>query len=147
MRLRAGFTLLELIIVMAMMAGASTIVLPPLGRSMAQVRLQRAATVIAGQLQLAQTTAARQRRPVRLSINEAQKVVRIRDYVNPATVYAEQRLDTSSENVVQRLEVSDTSLLIYPTGMATKELQIRLTSLNKRRVIRMTRAGQIRIEG
>jgi Tfp pilus assembly protein FimT len=135
-----------MLLVMALLALVATITLPPMGRSMAAVRVQRAATLVAANIQLAHSTAARQRRPVRLSIDSAQKVMRIRDVANPGTLYAEQRFDASAENVVQRLVVSDTSLLIYPSGMVAKPLNVRLIAANKTRLIRITRAGQIRIE-
>ena len=143
---RPGFSLIEMLLVMALLALVATITLPPMGRSMAAVRVQRAATLVAANIQLAHSTAARQRRPVRLSIDSAQKVMRIRDVANPGTLYAEQRFDASAENVVQRLVVSDTSLLIYPSGMVAKPLNVRLIAANKTRLIRITRAGQIRIE-
>jgi prepilin-type N-terminal cleavage/methylation domain-containing protein len=143
---RPGFSLLEMIFVMALLALVATVTLPQMGRTMAAVRVQRAATLVAAHIQLAHSTAARQRRPVRLSIDSAQKVMRIRDAANPGMVYAEQRFDGSAENVVQRLEVSDTSLLIYPSGMVAKPLEVRLIAANKTRLIRITRAGQIRIE-
>jgi type II secretion system protein H len=143
---RPGFSLIEMLLVMALLALVATITLPPMGRTMAAVRVQRAATLVAANIQLAHSTAARQRRPVRLSIDSAQKVMRIRDVANPGTLYAEQRFDASAENVVQRLVVSDTSLLIYPSGMVAKPLNVRLIAANKTRLIRITRAGQIRIE-
>ena len=143
---RPGFSLIEMLLVMALLALVGTITLPPMGRSLAAVRVQRAATLVAANIQLAHSTAARQRRPVRLSIDSAQKVMRIRDVANPGTLYAEQRFDASAENVVQRLVVSDTSLLIYPSGMVAKPLNVRLIAANKTRLIRITRAGQIRIE-
>ena len=143
---RPGFSLIEMLLVMALLALVATITLPPMGRSLAAVRVQRAATLVAANIQLAHSTAARQRRPVRLSIDSAQKVMRIRDVANPGTLYAEQRFDASAENVVQRLVVSDTSLLIYPSGMVAKPLNVRLIAANKTRLIRITRAGQIRIE-
>jgi Tfp pilus assembly protein FimT len=137
---------MELIIVLALIAIVSAILLPNIGRTLQQVRLQRAATMVASNLQLAHSLAARQRRPVRLSIDSAQKVMRVRDYVNPATVYVEQRFDGTAENSVGRMEVTDTSLVIYPSGLVAKQIEFTLTTADKRRVIRMTRAGQIRIE-
>jgi prepilin-type N-terminal cleavage/methylation domain-containing protein len=143
---RPGFSLMELIIVLALIAIVSAMLLPAIGRTVGEVRLQHSATVVASNLQLARSLAARQRSPVRLSIDSAQKVMRVRNYTNPATVYAEYRFDRTSENAVSRLEVKDTSLVIYPNGLAADEIWIRLITLDDRRVVRMTRAGQIRIE-
>jgi prepilin-type N-terminal cleavage/methylation domain-containing protein len=146
MAMRPGFSLLEMLVVMAVMSVAATIMLPRMGGTLAAVRVQRASTLAAAHIRRAHSTAARQNRPVRLSIDSAQKVMRIRDVVNPGTIYAEQRFDASAENTVQRLVVSDTSLLIYPTGMVAKPLEVRLIAAKQSRLIRITRAGQIRIE-
>jgi type II secretion system protein H len=146
LRSRHGFSLVEMIIVLTLIAIAAAILLPSMGRSLAQVRLQRSATVVASSLQLARSVAARQRSPVRLSVDSVQKVIRIRDFANPATVYAEHRFDHTAENAVGRLSVSDTSLVIYPNGLAAGEIDVTLTTMNRTRVIHMTRAGQIRIK-
>jgi len=143
---RPGFSLIEIIIVLALIAIVSAMLLPSLGRSLAQVRLQRAATVVASSLQHARSIAARQRSPVRLSIDSARQVLRVRDYKNPGTVYAEHRFDRTAEYAVGRLAVSDTSLVIYPNGLAAGSIDVTLTTMNKSRVIRMTRTGQIRIK-
>lgn len=83
---------------------------------------------------------------MRLSIDSVQKVIRVRDYANPAKVYAEHRLDRTAENSVGRLAVSDTSLVIYPSGLAEKKIDFTIITAANTRVISMTRAGQIRIE-
>jgi Tfp pilus assembly protein FimT len=146
MRARSGYTVAELIIVMSLIGLAMTLVLPSIGRTVAQVRLQRAATLVASNVQLAQSLASRQRRPVRLSVDTRQKVMRVRDYTNPATVYAEQRFDETSENAVSRLEVTDTSVVIYPSGLYAQQISFTLTTANKRRAVHVSRAGQIRID-
>jgi type II secretion system protein H len=142
---RRGFSLLELLVVLTILSILASITTLALGRSLAQLRLQRAASVIASNLQLARSTAARQRTPVRLSIDSAGRVIRVRDNTNPATVYAEQWLDASGENAVQALAVSDTSVMIYPSGLVEKQIEIVLRTAEHSRRIRMTRTGQIRI--
>jgi prepilin-type N-terminal cleavage/methylation domain-containing protein len=144
MRVRPGFSLLELIIVLALITSVSAILMPSMGRSLAQVRLQRAATIVASNLQYAHSVAARQRSPVRLSIDPARKVIRVRDYVN-GRVFSEHRFDGTAENSVGRME-GDTTLVIYPNGLVATEFEVSLITADKRRVISMTRAGQIRIE-
>jgi type II secretion system protein H len=146
MRARSGYTVLELIIVMSLIGLVAAIVLPSMGRTLAQVRLQRAATMVASNVQLAQSLASRQRRPVRLSVDASQKVIRVRDYTNPATVYAEQWFDRTAENAVGRLEVTNTDIVIYPSGLYAEPFTFTLTTADKRRVISVSRAGQIRIE-
>ena len=146
MRARSGYTVMELIIVMSLIGLVAAFILPSMGRTLAQVRLQRAAAMVASNVQLAQSLASRQRRPVRLSVDAAQKVIRVRDYTNPATVYAEQRFDGTAENAVGRLEVTDTDIVIYPSGLYAEPFAFTLTTADKRRVIRVSRAGQIRIE-
>ena len=142
---RPGFSLLELLVVLTLLSIIAAITLPGLARSLAQLRLQRAANVVVSSVQLAQSTAARQRTPVRLSIDSAAKILRVRNYTNPATVYAEQQLDGSMENGVKALSVSDTSLVLYPSGLVEKQLDIVLQSVDGHLHVRLTRGGQIRI--
>jgi prepilin-type N-terminal cleavage/methylation domain-containing protein len=142
---RPGFSLLELLVVLTLTSIGASLALPAFGRSLARLRVERAANGIVSTIQLAHSTAARQRTPVRLSIDTAASIIRVRHYTNPATVYAEQRLDSGMENGVQELTASDTSVVIYPSGLVEKQIEIELRAADYSRRVRLTRGGQTRV--
>lgn len=147
MRTRDGFTLLEVLIALMIFGIIAGVVAPSISRSLAHARLKGAASVIAADMQLAGSLAARQRRPVRISIDTANKVFRVRDGVTPSTIYSERRFGPESDVPVQFMAASDTSVLVYPNGLASKSLTLRIRAAGDRRVVSMSRAGQIRIKG
>jgi type II secretion system protein H len=142
---RAGFSLIELVMVLLLIGIGAGTVIPPVGRMLGRGRLNRAASVVATDLQLASTTAARRRAPVRMSVDTINRIVRIVDHATPATVYTERRYDTTSDFTVQRLDASPTTLVFYPNGLANDTIRFTLTASGETRQVRMSRAGQIRV--
>lgn len=147
MRARGGFTLLEVLIVLVIAGIVLGTAIPSISRSMAQTTMQRAASNVSGDLHLARSMAARQRKPVRISIDTAQKVFRVRDLATPTTIYSERHFGAAGEHPVLRMLVSDTSLVIYPSGLATGPLTVQLFAATNSRRVTMTRAGMVRISG
>jgi prepilin-type N-terminal cleavage/methylation domain-containing protein len=145
MRLRPGFTLMELMMVLVLATVVLAAAIPRMSRSLAQLRLQRAATVVSADLRLAHSLAARQRAPVTIAIDTAAKIFRIRDVRTPANVFSERRMDRSSAYPVQRIIVDRTSLVVYPNGLASNGVSITLIAGGRSRMIRMSRAGQVRV--
>lgn len=141
---REGFSLIELIVVLLLIGVGAGTVIPAVGRTLGRTRLQRAAHVVATDLQLAHTTAARRRAPIRMSVDTANRIVRIVDHITPTTVYSERRFDRTSEYAVQRLAASSTTLVFYPTGIANDSIRFTLTAPSGTRLVRMSRVGQIR---
>ena len=141
---RAGFSLIELIIVLLILGIGAATVVPAVGRTLGKARLDRAASVMAADLQLAHTTAARRRAPVRMSVDTTNRIVRIVDHAAPTTVYTERRYDATSDFSVQRLAAAPTTLVFFPNGLANDTIRFTLTAAGGTRLVRMSRAGQIR---
>lgn len=142
---RSGFTVIELITVMMIIAIMAKIALTQIGQMTAKTRVQQASSIVASNIQMAYTLAAKRRTPVRISIDTATRVFRIRDRTTPATIYLQQYYNGSSELNLTRLEASDTSLMVFPNGLAAGTLTVTVHTPNNRRQISATRAGQIRI--
>lgn len=147
MRAHGGFTLLEVLIVLVIAGIVLGTAIPNLSRSLASTTMQRAASTVAGDLHLAHSMAARQRRPVRISIDTVQKIFRVRDQATPTTIYSERHFGLKGDLPVSRMLVSDTALVIYPSGLATGPISIRLFASTNSRLVTMSRAGQVRISG
>lgn len=146
MRNRPGFTMLELLVVMLLAVLMMAIVAPTVSSSLSQTRLQRAASVIAADLHLARSIAARQRVPVRVTVENHSRIVRIHRGSTPDTIYSERRLDSRSEYPLQSLTANNSPIIIYPNGLASAGVQVTLQTPAGTRVVEMTRAGLVRIQ-
>jgi prepilin-type N-terminal cleavage/methylation domain-containing protein len=148
MRTRHGFTIFELLMVMVIGSIMLAVVAPGVSHALAKTRVQRAAAVVAGDLQLAHSLAARQRAPVTVSVNTHARTIVVHRETSPFTVFSTTRLDRTSEYPMQLLTSNNTSVTIYPNGLATATnwpLTITLQAAGMTREVRMNRVGQVRV--
>jgi prepilin-type N-terminal cleavage/methylation domain-containing protein len=145
MKARRGFTIMELLVVMVIGAIMTAVVAPSLSRSLAQSRLQRAAAAVSADLQLAHTLAARQRAPVRITVDAANRVLRVRDAVTTTTIFSERYLDSSSDFGLDSFTANNTNVVVYPNGLASARLELTLRAAARTRVVTMSPAGQVRV--
>jgi type II secretion system protein H len=144
MRSRAGFTVIELVIVLMLAGLVAGVSVPRIGQALAQNRMQRAAAVVATDMQLAHSLAARQSRPVVLSVDGANRIMRIADVQAPNTVYNARHLGSSEFGVTQ-LTSNRASIMVYPTGLANNGIEVTLRAAGSTRIVSMSRAGQVRV--
>ena len=145
MRSRDGFTLTELLMVLILMGIAGGFAAIQIGKGLAQTRAQRASSMIGTDLKLAHSLAARSRNPMRISIDTAGRVFRVVDHAAPATVYGERHFGPAGDVPVQFMMATDTQIVVYPNGFASKGVSITIRAGDNRRTVSMTRPGQIRI--
>jgi prepilin-type N-terminal cleavage/methylation domain-containing protein len=145
MRIRHGFTVIELLAVLIMGTILLAAAAPAVSRSLTQTRVQRAAAVIAADLQLAHTLAARQRAPVRITVQSTERIVRVHRGSSPDTVFSERRLDETSEYSLGTMVASATAITVFPNGMASGPLTLTLQAGGSSRIVSMTRVGQVRV--
>lgn len=129
------------LVVVATVLGALA---PTVARQLTHARINRAATVIAGDFFLAQGLAARQRSPVILQVSASAKTVTISDS-RTATVYTTRHYGPDSDFKIQQFSASPTSLVVLPNGMANTTVTVTLSDGTYQRQVKMSRAGQIRI--
>jgi prepilin-type N-terminal cleavage/methylation domain-containing protein len=146
MRVRPGFTLIELLAVIVLATAVLGMALPRMSRNFAEIRMQRAASVLAADLRLAHSLAERQRAPVTIAIDPALRIFRVRDTRTPTLIYSERRLDRTSEYPVQQMNVTTQSLVVYPNGLASADLTMTISANGITRTVSMTRAGQVRVQ-
>lgn len=145
MQSRDGFTITELLIVLILAGIIGGVAMIQAGKSLAHTSVQQAAAVIATDMKLAHSLAARAREPVRISVDTANRIIRVVDYDAWTTVYSERRFGNTSDMPVQFMAATDTSLQVFPTGLTSGLLQITVRTDDERRRVSMTRAGQVRI--
>lgn len=139
-----GYTIIELIIVVVVFGVLLSIALVRLGPALEHARVQRAATVVATDLQYAQMLAVRQREPVAVVVSESLKgyVIRERD---TATVHRQRFLGDGSEFRLDEFTATAPFVEMFPNGVATATTTFTLGLAGYQRQVRITRAGQVRV--
>jgi prepilin-type N-terminal cleavage/methylation domain-containing protein len=145
MRVRAGFTLFELLAVMVMGGIIAATATPRLSSSLAQTRLQRAAATVSLDLKSAYSLAERQRAPVSIAVDTDAGIVRLSDARAPSPVFSERLLSGAGGFGITSMKTSSNSITVYPNGLASGDLTITLTAAHRSRVVKMTRTGLVRV--
>jgi prepilin-type N-terminal cleavage/methylation domain-containing protein len=145
MRSHDGFTITELLIVLILAGIIGGFAMIQAGKTLAHTSVQQAAAVIATDMKLAHSLAARAREPVRISIDTANRIIRVVDYNASTTVYSVRRYGNADDMPVERMSANDTTRLVFPTGLTSGLLEITVRTGDERRRVSMTRAGQVRI--
>jgi type II secretion system protein H len=147
-RLRArgdasGFTLLEVIITLVLIAALVAAATPSVSRAVAHSSVNNAASVLAGDLEHAFSLAARQRAPVRIRFDPTNKRYLIQ---NRAGVELRRRtFGPTSDLEVESITPSVTDLDVFPSGLASGPLTVDLRRQGYAVRVTMTRAGKVRI--
>lgn len=136
-RLRRGFTLIEAIVVIVVIGLILRFAFPGFSRTLRVGRVNRAAQVLAADLDRAFATAARQRKPVRLEWNGSAMQYTLADR-SSGTVLLTRPLGTAGATSVT---FSVSPLDVFPAGFSSSALTVTVTESDYTRHIQMTRAG------
>lgn len=128
------------LLIVAVVIGALT---PSVLRQIEHARINRAANVIAADFLQIQTMAGRQQAPLRMVVDVTLKTISIN--LTSGTTLSVRRLGTDTEFKIGTLAASPTSVLVLPSGMASAQMTITVTTSGYSKQIRMSRAGQVRI--
>jgi prepilin-type N-terminal cleavage/methylation domain-containing protein len=143
---RRGTTLIELIMVLAVLGIVIAVTMPKISKGVGQSRVDRASRIAMNDLRLAAQLAARHRRPVRWikGATNGNMGWRITNAAAPETVYVNRAMsgagnDFSVSNVSTN---SRDTVLFYPTGLTNGAMTLTITGANSySRTVTMTRAG------
>ena len=142
-RARKGFTVLETLVVLVIVAMMASAVIPMANRAIGHSRVQNTANVIAGDLQLAFSLASRQRAPLRLIVDPSGRTYSIR--TRTGTIIKQRAIGDKSDLHVNSMTASVSQLEIFPNGLASGPITIRVGINGYAQTITMTRAGQVRV--
>lgn len=142
---RAGFTLLESLIVIILLGLVASFAMPAFERSANRSRADRAANVVVNDLRNAFSLAERQRKPIRISIDAAGRRYTIIDRAS-STVLVRRDLGTSSPFRLSGMTTTRVTVDVFPNGLASATLGVGLTLGSNSRTVSMTRAGLVRMQ-
>jgi prepilin-type N-terminal cleavage/methylation domain-containing protein len=149
-RSRRGFSMVELLIVLAMMATLVTLSMGRTSRMITSWRVNRAAEAISIELQSAYALVGRNRKPLVLSVDKTKMQLRLTSRAGTDTFRlralgptSEYRLQSSNLTVYPT--TTPTTIEIYPPGLASDSLSIIISKDGTARRIRMLRGGLVQI--
>src|SRR6476646_423186 len=142
-RVRAGFTLIEVLLIVVIIGLLVAFMVPRVGATIQHARVNRAANAVAGDLELAFTMAARQRRPIRLTTTGTTTYT-MSDRIG-GTLRASRNLGAASEFKLDTLSFTPATIDVFPSGVSTAALTVAVTANGYTRQVILSRGGQIRV--
>src|SRR3954462_1548252 len=121
---RLGFTIFEMLVVVAILGICATMIGPAMSRIVRHQRVNRAATVIASDLQTAFAVAARQREPVRIQADEASRSYQFVDRKTGAVLRIRTFYGDPSEYRLTSLNFNPATVDVFPNGVPSSALMI-----------------------
>ena len=143
---RGGFTIFELLIVVVILGVLATIMGPATSRIVRHNRVNRAATVIASDLQNAFAVAARQREPVRIQADAATRSYQFIDRRSGNVLRIRTFYGDTSEYRLTSLVFTPTTIDVFPNGVSSAAVKIDLANGDYTKQITASTAGFIRVK-
>ena len=145
MRPRPGFSLTELLLVIALMGVGTAVMLPTVSRSLNSVRADRVAGLVAADLKLAFSMASRTHRPVRVTVIAAERRYTITDRTTGDLLKGRRFDSTAADLMVTSLTATAAALDVFPNGVGRQMVDYMVTVGEHRRLVRLTRTGHVRV--
>jgi prepilin-type N-terminal cleavage/methylation domain-containing protein len=143
---RQGFSIIELIAVMAILGIMASFAGPAFSRIVRHQRVNRAATVIAADLQNAFAVAARQRQPVRIQADQNTRSYQFIDRKSGAILRIRTFYGDTSEYRLSKLVFTPATIDVFPSGVSSAAIVIDLGNGDYNKQITASTAGFIRIK-
>lgn len=146
---RQGFSLLELLIVMVIIAITVTMAAPSISGGLRQTHAQQASATIAQDLERGLALAARTHRPVIFELTPGTMEYELSDRVN-GNVYATRQMGAGTEFGLTSMVANTNRVDLLPNGTvgaAALPFELTIQAGGTRQKIWMSRAGLIRVKG
>ena len=143
---RMGFTIFELLVVVVILGVLATIMGPATSRIVRHNRVNRAATVIASDLQNAFAVAARQREPVRIQADAATRSYQFIDRKTGNVLRIRTFYGDTSEYRLTSLVFTPAIVDVFPNGISSTAVTVDLANGDYTKQITASTAGFIRVK-
>ena len=140
---KRGVTLIEMLIVIIIVAVTAAMVVPSVSKGTRRTRVNRAASLVSGDLELAFSSAARQRKPIRVSFTSGSLSYTISDRAT-GSVLITRDFGPTSELALGSFSASAAVLDIYPSGIASGPDTVSFALGSSTRKVTVSRVGIIR---
>jgi type II secretion system protein H len=143
---RRGFTIMEMLVVVAILGILATIMAPAISRITRHQRVNRAAMVITADLQNAFAVAARQREPVRIQADAPSRSYQFIDRKTGVVLRIRTFYGDTSEYKLSTLVFTPSTIDVFPSGTSSDFLTIDLANGDYTKQITASTAGFIRVK-
>jgi prepilin-type N-terminal cleavage/methylation domain-containing protein len=144
LRDRSGYTLLELLLVMVIMAILAAITYVRIAPALERARVRGAASVLATDLQYAQVQAARYRTPMQVVVDVGQKKYLITDLAE-TTIYRERDFGDDGQYSLDSFTASPVRIYVFPNAIVDQSALYTVGLNGYQRQVSFSRAGQVRV--
>jgi prepilin-type N-terminal cleavage/methylation domain-containing protein len=150
-RSRAGFSILELTVVLVLVGIITAVATGRIGGMLAQQRVTRAAGLLQADMELAFTLAGRNRSPTRLTLTSTASELTFKVTDRSGTEYKRTDLTNSAYGLRYTDVTASTSMVeVYPNGFSSGPLTITISltrdGTTYAKTVQMTRAGLVRVQ-
>jgi type II secretion system protein H len=142
---RLGFTIFELLVVLAIFGILAAIVGPQMSKIVRHQRANRAAMVIAADLQNAFAVAARQREPVRIQADATTRSYQFIDRKSGNVLRIRTFYGDTSEYRLTSLVFTPATIDVFPSGISSSAVTVALANGDYSKTITASTAGFIRV--
>ena len=142
---RRGFTIFELLVVVGILGILASMVGPAMSRIVRHQRANRAAMVIAADLQNAFAVAARQREPVRIQADATTRSYQFIDRKSGNILRIRTFYGDTSEYRLTELVFNPTTIAVFPSGISSPAVTVTLANGDYGKTITASTAGFIRV--
>jgi type II secretion system protein H len=143
-RARKGFSLPELLIVVVILGIVASIATPAISKTIRHQRVNRAAAIVAADLQNVFAMAGRQRAPVHLVADASHKSYSFSDRKS-GTVFQTRNLGSTSEYQIGTLTFAPDVVDMFPNGISSSPLTVTVGTGDYSRTITASTAGFVRV--
>ena len=142
---RRGFTMVEMLLVVTVLAILASIALTNFTKAVDQARIDRAASTLSYDLQMAFALVGRNRKPVRITWDSVNVRFNITDRSD--TLFRTRPMGPTSEFKLRQgdFTVSQPVVEIYPPGLSNFPLTINIVNRSQRRTLQMSRGGLVQV--
>ena len=138
--------MVELVLTFTIIGILTAMMIPKIGRTMQATRVNRTSAIVAADLEQAFTLAGRFRRPMRISCTCGTGTYTVADLAG-GTVRLRRKVvgDSDLGNMTLAFEIPVAGIVdVYPSGVSTTALRVRITSGISTRAVTLSTAGHVR---